>query len=115
MGFWNNVESELEYQGISRKELAFKAGISYAGIGLGIERDSMPGADTALKISKVLNVSIEYLLTGTDAAQNKDTPADNELLNRYRTVVDDLDKIPEPIKDPICQMIHRISKQKASF
>ena len=56
MGFWNNVEQERVFQGISRKDLAYKANISYASIGLGLERNSMPGADTALRVSKVLRV-----------------------------------------------------------
>lgn len=107
MGFWQNVEAELEYQGISRKELAYKANISYAGIGLGLERDSMPGADTALRISKVLNVSIEYLLLGSET---KFTTKENPVFSaKYKKVIDDLEKIPEEIREPICQMIHRIA------
>lgn len=66
MSFWAKVEKELEYKGISRKELAFRANIAYQGIGLGIERNSMPRADTALKISKVLNVPLEHLLDKED-------------------------------------------------
>ena len=71
MGFWANVEREREYQGLSRKELAFKANIAYQGIGLGLERNSMPGADTAVKISKVLQVPIEYLI-GEDFIDTRD-------------------------------------------
>lgn len=62
MGFWKRVEAEMNYQGISRKQLASMADISYSGIGLGIERDSMPGADIALRISRSLNVPLEELL-----------------------------------------------------
>ena len=119
MGFWQNVESELQYQGISRKELALNAKISYSGIGLGLERDSMPGADTALRVSKVLNVSIEYLLTGNEAVYEQITPISSSITKRaggqeidrkkYRALIDDLEKLPEKIKEPICQMIHRIA------
>lgn len=108
MGFWQNVEAELEYQGISRKELAYKANISYAGIGLGLERDSMPGADTALRISKVLNVSIEYLLLGSQVESTL-IKEKSELPAKYKKIIDDLEKIPEEVREPICQMIHRIA------
>lgn len=66
MSFWQNVEMEIEYKGISRKELAFRANIAYQGIGLGIERESMPRVDTALKIAKVLEVPLEYLINEKD-------------------------------------------------
>lgn len=52
MSFWQNVEAEREYQGISRKELAFKAEITYASISIGLERNSIPVADAALRIAK---------------------------------------------------------------
>ena len=62
MGFWQNVEDECEYLGISRKELAEKAKFSVHTISNGIRRDGMPAADLALRISKALNVPLEKLL-----------------------------------------------------
>ena len=116
MGFWSNVEAEREYQGISRKELALRANISYAGIGLGLERDSMPGADTALRISKVLQVSIEYLLSegSQETIQNADNAFSSELklFRLYRSLIDDIEKIPSHIKEPICDMIHHIAAKE---
>lgn len=32
MSFWQNVEMEIEYKGISRKELAFRANIAYQAL-----------------------------------------------------------------------------------
>lgn len=119
MGFWKNVESELEFKGISRKELAFKADIAYTGIGLGIERDSMPGADTASKISRVLGVSIEYLL-GEDfsskkskgKATNQDSKdSEMELLRKYKRTILSLEKIPSKTKSAILEMINRLGRE----
>ena len=62
MGFWQNVEDECEYLGISRKELAEKAKFSVHTISNGIRRDGMPAANLALRISKALNVPLEKLL-----------------------------------------------------
>lgn len=108
MGFWENVEDEMKYQGISRKELACKANISYAGIGLGLERDSMPGADTALRISKVLNVSIEYLLCGTE--EKADKTESHISLAKYKPVISELESLPAEIREPVLDLIHKLSR-----
>lgn len=66
MGFWQNVEDECEFLGISRKELAEKANFSVHTISNGIRRDGMPAADLALRISKALAVPLEKLLDLTE-------------------------------------------------
>ena len=106
MGFWVNVEKEMEYQGISRKELAYKANISYSGIGLGLERDSMPGADTALSIAKTLHVSIAYLLHGTS---EPDSTEDTDTGGKYQSVAADLESLPPEVRAPVIEMIHKLS------
>lgn len=66
MSFWKNVESEREFKNISRKELAAKANFAVSGISLGLSHDSFPSADVAVRIADVLDVSVEYLVKGTD-------------------------------------------------
>lgn len=132
MGFWQNVEREIEYKGISRKELAFRANIAYQGIGLGIERESMPRVDTALKIAKVLEVPLEYLINekdleirpaaeGLSKEEKKQTDQNKsdslhqtenqyiEFYRRNRKIIDSLEKIPSAIKQPIESMIIHIA------
>ena len=132
MSFWQNVEREIEYKGISRKELAFRANIAYQGIGLGIERESMPRVDTALKIAKVLEVPLEYLINEKDLEirpaaeglskeekkqtdQNKSSSlhqTENQYIDFYRRnrkIIDSLEKIPSAIKQPIESMIIHIA------
>lgn len=132
MSFWQNVEREIEYKGISRKELAFRANIAYQGIGLGIERESMPRVDTALKIARVLEVPLEYLIDEKDLEirpaaeriskeekkqtdQNKSSSlhqTENQYLEFYRRnrkIIDSLEKIPSAIKQPIESMIIHIA------
>ena len=70
MGFWQNVEDECEYLGISRKELAERVNFSVNTISNGIRRDGMPSADLALRISKVLNVPLEKLLGWTESVES---------------------------------------------
>ena len=119
MGFWARVEQEREYQGISRKELAFRANIAYQGIGLGLERNSMPGADTAIRIAKVLKVSIEYLVgeEHTDIQDTDKTELSNEslkiqdiaLYKKNQRLIENLEKLPSNIKEPINQMIQKLA------
>ena len=119
MGFWARVEQEREYQGISRKELAFRANIAYQGIGLGLERNSMPGADTAIRIAKVLKVSIEYLVgeEHTDIQDTDKTELSNEslkiqdiaLYKKNQQLIENLEKLPSNIKEPINQMIQKLA------
>ena len=132
MSFWQNVEREIEYKGISRKEVAFRANIAYQGIGLGIERESMPRVDTALKIAKVLEVPLEYLINEKDLEirpaaeglskeekkqtdQNKSSSLHQtenqyiEFYRRNRKIIDSLEKIPSAIKQPIESMIIHIA------
>lgn len=83
MGFWQNVEDECEYLGISRKELAEKAGFSVHTISNGIKRDGMPAADLAFRISRVLNVPLEKLLNINAAEQVSDnSETENQKLER---------------------------------
>ena len=98
----------MEYQGVSRKELAAKAGISYSGIGLGIERDSMPGADIALRISRVLNVSIETLL-GESPIENLKIGNEPQLQYMFETLRDDMDRLPSEVRESFFIAIHKMT------
>ena len=69
MSFWKNVDNELQYKNMSRKELASKVGFAVSGISLGITNNSYPSADVAYKIAKELDVSVEYLISGSESAQ----------------------------------------------
>ena len=69
MSFWENVDSELKFIGMERKELGRIAGFPESYISKGIARKSCPSADLALKISKALNVSIEFLITGKEPSE----------------------------------------------
>ncbi len=70
MSFWKKVDEELDYLGKSRKELASAIGFDVTNISFGIKRNSIPAADTALKIAQFLGVSLEYLLDFQTASKN---------------------------------------------
>lgn len=112
MSFWENVDAELEYKGMTRKALATEAGFNLGNVGKGIKLGSSPSADTAVRIAKVLGVTVEYLVNGTDsAASKKDNnrlQKEMELFRKYRKTVEKLDALPQGTKAPIVEMIDKI-------
>jgi transcriptional regulator with XRE-family HTH domain len=75
MSFRENVKSELQFLDMQIKRLSELSGVkrqtlaSYLG-----EREKTPSVDAAVKIARVLGVSVEYLVTGQDT-KNKREPA----------------------------------------
>lgn len=85
MNFWKKVDFELVYLGKTRKELANAIGFDAANISFGIKRNSIPAADTALKVSRFLGVPLDYLLDMTEEpCQNPPNPQISEIENRLR-------------------------------
>lgn len=85
MNFWERVDSELKYLGKTRKELAAAVGFDAANISFGIKRNSVPYADTALKVARFLGVSLDYLLDLNESeSQNSESLQISEIENRLR-------------------------------
>ena len=85
MNFWERVDSELKYLGKTREELAAAVGFDAANIRFGIKRNSVPYADTALKVARFLGVSLEYLLDMNEPInQNSESLQISEIENRLR-------------------------------
>ena len=119
--FWKNVNEELQYQGMNLKTLATLTGIPYTTITNGRNRpDSIPTADVALKISKVLNKPLEMLL-GDDARLPENTIlqenqiAENQnhyLLRKYETLILNLEKCSSKIQDSFVRMVKTVAENK---
>jgi transcriptional regulator with XRE-family HTH domain len=72
MFFRENLKAELTYSGILVKELADRAGLKKHTIDNYLStRGRMPAADVAVKIARVLGVSVEYLVTGGETGNNQ--------------------------------------------
>ena len=109
--FWKRVDEELDFLGISRTYLANKCEFSLTNIGQGIKLGSTPSADTAVKIAKVLNVSVEYLVTGQDSSLKKE----NLDLHRYReysSFINQLDSLPENQRELIKSIVAKMNDWK---
>ena len=70
MGFRDNLKHELNFSGMLVKELASASGVQKRALDTYLlnENASMPPADTAVKIARVLGVSVEYLVTGEEVS-----------------------------------------------
>lgn len=65
MGFKENLKEEIEFQGLLLKEVALRAGLNAGSLNNYLrENASIPSADIAVRIARVLGVSVEYLVTG---------------------------------------------------
>ena len=62
--FKDRLIEEIEYHGISKTDFAEKVGISLGTLNMYLYRNSIPSADIAVKLAKVLNTTVEYLVTG---------------------------------------------------
>jgi transcriptional regulator with XRE-family HTH domain len=70
--FRKNLRNELNYQGVTVKELSTRTGIPIASLDCYLgSRATIPSADNAVKIAKFLNVSVEYLVIGENENTSK--------------------------------------------
>jgi transcriptional regulator with XRE-family HTH domain len=101
-GFSKRLRSEIEYIGLNQKEFAAKAGVKKRALDAYLwAQQSMPPADTAVKIASALGVSVEYLVTGKEYRQSVDISD----YMQFRGILDDLLVLPDEILDPIKTVI----------
>ena len=105
--FWERVDEELEYKGMNRKTLATEVGFNLGNIGKGIQLGSSPSADTAVKIARVLNVSVEYLVTGENSSLKKEG-VDIKKYKEYASLISQLDSLPEKQKELVKSIISKM-------
>jgi len=92
--FSRRLRSEIEYIGLNQKEFAAKVGIKKRALDTYLRtQQSMPPADTAVKIASVLGVSVEYLVTGKEYKKSIDISA----YLQFRDILDDLAVLPDEI------------------
>lgn len=111
--FWTNVKKILPYRNLEVKDLAFRAGVPYSTIINGMNKNSMPHADLALKISKILGMSLESLLGETSVkiiskeSLNQDDLEKRELAlyRKNKVIIDSLEEIPDSVKTAMQELI----------
>ena len=100
--FSQRLRFEIEYIGLNQKEFAAKAGIKKRALDAYLRApQSMPPADTAVKIASALGVTVEYLVTGKELRRSTDISG----YLRFRDTLDDLAVLPDEILGPVKAMI----------
>ena len=117
--FWTNVKKMLPYKNLEIKDLAFRAGVSYSTIINGMNKNSMPHADLALKISKILNMSLECLLGTDDISIENDSDElcsqaalkekELALYRKYKLLIDAIESLPLAVRDSMQDLIIKTS------
>lgn len=111
--FWINVKKQLPYKNLEVKDLAYRTGIPYSTIINGMNKNSMPHADIALKISKILGMSLESLL-GDDVmlfdnsnSVNQNTLEKQELAlyRKNKILIDALEELPISVCDSVRDLV----------
>lgn len=86
------LRSEIEYAGLSQKEVAEKAGIKKRALDMYLgNQNSMPPADVAVSLAKVLDVSVEYLVTGRQADGIEKT--ESLAMRKSKNILPELEKL----------------------
>lgn len=112
MNFWERVQELIDMHNCERKRLCQQVGFNYSNIGKGIKKNSYPSADTAVKIAKILKVSVEYLVTGKERIQ-RDTDEEKQVLKKlheYRELVKDLENFKPDFRKTVINTIKTLSK-----
>jgi len=105
--FKANLRTELDFQGLTVKELSAKTGIAKGTLDcyLGV-RASMPPADIATKIANALGVSVEYLVTG-----QKEKKQDKMFEHNVRSIIQILIELNEKDIETILALSKILKKQ----
>lgn len=106
--FKANLRTELDYLGLTVKELSAKTGIPKGTLDcyLGV-RASMPPADVAVQIAAALNVSVEYLVTGQELKKH-----DKLLDHNVRSIVTILPELNDKNINTILGLARILKEQK---
>lgn len=82
LDFWTNVKSELDFKGMSQKELAVLIHESYNTLQSWINKNRLPNAEQAVKIAMALGTTVEFLTLGKDSKIKPDNTLTIKLLEQ---------------------------------
>ena len=104
--FSDRLREEIDYLGLTRKELSYKANVKIRALDMYIgSQGSMPPADVAVRLAKALNVTVEYLVTGEKI--KSDT-----ICFESSQIQKDLNKISEPTRHFLEKAIHLFAEHE---
>lgn len=117
MDFRDRLRERIEYLGMLDKEVAAKAGISKRAIDSYVgSRKCMPSADAAMRLAKVLDVSVEYLITGENYFPNGQKSAiseNHEVSSKINALADDFIGLSEREQDVVLTLTDKMAETTA--
>ena len=114
MNFWERVDDLLDRNDINKKTLAYEAGFDASNITKGIKNNNVPSAETAVKIAKVLGVSVEYLVNGTETIKSpsqKETEQNQlRLYRKYHNLIEKMERFSEDKQTVVNNLVDNLEK-----
>ncbi len=111
MSFSENLREAMRVTDTTTKELSAITGIKEETISSYLKtKGAIPNAEKAVRIAEVLGTSVEFLVTGFEKATQTST-YDIHRTNRYSSLINALEKLPEESRAPILRMISEMGKK----
>ena len=82
MDFWTRLKGEIKAKNTTQEWIASKIGVPFGTFRKWMTRKTYPSMKDGQEIAKLLNTSVEYLLTGVEPEYFYD--AERELMKAYR-------------------------------
>ena len=114
--FWLNVKKILPYKNLEVKDLAFRAGVPYSTIINGMNKKKYASCRYALKISKILNMSLESLLGEENVSiidkkslsQSEIEAFELDIYRKNKIIIDALEELPVAVRDSMQDLVLKI-------
>jgi len=97
MGFNERLKKARLAKGLSKSDLAREIGVHYSQIGRYEEKGAQPSANVLGKLANALEVSSDFLMSGTSDDLANSSLTDKELLNQFKII----EKLPEQDKNVV--------------
>ena len=111
MNFRERLREQIDYCGFLDKEVASLAGISKRTIDSYVGSEAcMPSAEVAVRIAKVLGVSVEYLVTGEKDSSSKKQEIFIPKEFKTRTLIKHFSNLSERDKDLLISFAETMEK-----
>ncbi len=108
MGFRERLKEEMAYQDIKTQDLAERSGVNKRTIDHYLMNNSQePSVSKAVKIAQALHVSVEYLVTGTEAAGSPG------IAREFVDFVNDFSALSPRQRSVVMQMVQVLSESSA--
>ena len=84
MDFWMRLKSEIRAKNTTQEWIAGQIGVPFGTFRKWMTRKTYPNLEEGTKIAKLLGVTAEYLVTGTEPSGDILDNTEQKLINAYR-------------------------------